>query len=134
MTHPFLSDLPEPDLKHEIIDAKFQIEQIVGHPIEHFSCPGGRFDRRTLEMARRAGFRTVANSLLHANSSRTSLYELGRVAVLRDMSLAEFAATCRGQGLWKKRLQHGTRRSVQRLLGNRGYDQLRKALLKESEQ
>src|SRR5271157_4728099 len=28
-----------------------QIEKIVGHPIEHFSCPGGRYDRRTLQMA-----------------------------------------------------------------------------------
>jgi peptidoglycan/xylan/chitin deacetylase (PgdA/CDA1 family) len=134
MTHPYLSDLPEPELKREIIDAKIQIEQIVGHPIEHFSCPGGRFDRRTLAMARRAGFRTVANSLFHANSSRTSRYDLGRVAMLRDMPLAEFAATCRGQGLWKRRLQHSTRRGVQRLLGNRLYDQLRKALLRESEQ
>jgi peptidoglycan/xylan/chitin deacetylase (PgdA/CDA1 family) len=134
MTHPYLSDLPEPELKREIIDAKLQIEQIVGHPIEHFSCPGGRFDRRTLEMARRAGFRTVANSLLHANSSRTSHYDLGRVAILRDMPLAEFAAACRGQGLWKRRLQHRTRRGVQRLLGNRVYDQLRKALLRKSEQ
>jgi peptidoglycan/xylan/chitin deacetylase (PgdA/CDA1 family) len=134
MTHPYLSDLREPELTREIVDAKFQIEQIVGHPIEHFSCPGGRFDRRTLEMARRAGFRTVANSLFHANSSRTSLYDLGRVAMLRDMPLAELAATCSGRGLWKKRLQHSSRRSVQRLLGNRVYDRLRKALLKESEQ
>jgi peptidoglycan/xylan/chitin deacetylase (PgdA/CDA1 family) len=134
MTHSYLSDLAEPELKREIVDAKFQIEQIVGHPIEHFSCPGGRFNRRTLEMARRAGFRTVANSLFHANSSRTRRYDLGRVAMLRDMPLAEFAATCRGQGLWKRRLQHTSRRSVQRLLGNRVYDQLRKALLRNAEQ
>lgn len=134
MTHPYLSDLPEPELKREIIDAKLQIEHIVGHPIDHFSCPGGRFDRRTLDIARLAGFRTVANSLLHANSSRTSPYDLGRVAMLREMPLAEFAATCRGQGLWNKRLQYSTRRGVQRLLGNRWYDRLRKALLKESGQ
>ena len=134
MTHPYLSDLPEPELRREMVDAKLQIEQIVRHPIEHFSCPGGRFDQRTLEMARRAGFQTVTNSRFHANSSRTSRYDLGRVAMLRDMPLAEFAATCHGQGLWKKRLQHSTRRGVQRLLGNRMYDRLRKALLRESEQ
>jgi len=134
MTHAYLSDLPEPELKREIVDAKLQIEQIVGHPIEHLSCPGGRFDRRTLEMARRAGFRTVANSLFHANSSRTSPYDLGRVAMLRDMSLTEFAATCHGQGLWKKRLQHRVRRGAQRLLGNLRYDRLRKSLLGESDQ
>jgi len=134
MTHPYLSDLPDPELKSEIVDAKLQIEQIVGHPIDHFSCPGGRFDWRTLELARRAGFRTVANSRFHANSSRNSPYDLGRVAMLREMPLAEFAATCRGQGLWKKRLQDSTRRGVQRLLGNRVYDRLRKNLLRKSGQ
>jgi peptidoglycan/xylan/chitin deacetylase (PgdA/CDA1 family) len=132
MTHPYLSDLPESELKREIGDAKLQIEQIVGHAIEHFSCPGGRFDRHTLDAARRAGFRTVANSRFHANSSHTSPYHLGRVAMLRDIGLPEFAATCHGQGLWKKRLQHGLRHGAQRLLGNRLYDRLRKALLTES--
>jgi peptidoglycan/xylan/chitin deacetylase (PgdA/CDA1 family) len=129
MTHPYLSDLPEAELKREIVDAKLQIEQILSHPIEHFSCPGGRYDRRTLEMARRAGFRTVANSLFHANSAETSRYELGRVAMLRDMSLEEFAATCGGRGLWKKQLQDTTRQGVRRLLGNRVYDRMRAALL-----
>jgi peptidoglycan/xylan/chitin deacetylase (PgdA/CDA1 family) len=134
LTHPYLSDLSEPELKREIVDAKLQLEQIVGHPIEHFSCPGGRFDRRTLEMARHAGFQTVANSLFHANSPRTSRYDLGRVAMLRDMPLAEFAAACHGQGLWKKRFRHGTRHSFQRLLGNRIYDRLRRALLRGLQQ
>jgi peptidoglycan/xylan/chitin deacetylase (PgdA/CDA1 family) len=134
LTHPYLSDVAEPELKREIVDAKLQLEQILGHPIEHFSCPGGRFDRRTLEMARRAGFQTVANSRFHANSSRTNRYDLGRVAMLRDMPLAEFAATCHGRDLWKKRLEHGARRGFQRLLGNRIYDRLRRALLRELQQ
>jgi len=134
MTHPYLSDLAEPELKREIVGSKLQIERIVGHPIEHFSCPGGRFDQRALEMARHAGFQTFANSRFHANSARTSRYDLGRVALLRDMPLTEFAATCHGRGLWKKRLQHSTRSGAQRLLGNRMYDRLRKALLRKSEQ
>lgn len=131
MTHPYLSDLPDPELKREIVDAKLRIEQIVGHPIEHFSCPGGRYNARTLAMARRAGLQTVANSEFHANSSRTSAYHLGRIAMLRDMPLAEFGATCQGRGLWKKRLQHRTRCGVQRLIGNRMYDRVRAALLRE---
>ncbi|HKB97557.1 MAG TPA: polysaccharide deacetylase family protein [Terriglobales bacterium] len=131
MTHPYLSDLPEPELKREVVDAKLQIETIVGHPIEHFSCPGGRYDRRTLQMARRAGFATVANSQFRENSSGTNTYELGRVAMLRDLTIEEFAATCHGRGLWRKRLQHQARRSAQRLLGNDAYDRLRAALLGE---
>jgi peptidoglycan/xylan/chitin deacetylase (PgdA/CDA1 family) len=132
MTHAYLSDLLEPELRREIVDAKARIEEIVGHAIVHFSCPGGRYDQRTLEMARRAGFRTVANSEFHANGAGTSHYELGRIAMLRDQSLEEFGDICRGHGLWKKRLEHGARRGVQRLLGNRAYDRLRAGLLKES--
>jgi peptidoglycan/xylan/chitin deacetylase (PgdA/CDA1 family) len=134
MTHPYLSDLPQPDLKREVVEAKLQIEQIVGHPIEHFSCPGGRYDRRTLQIARRAGFRTVANSQFHANSSSTSPYQLGRVAMTRDLTIEEFGATCHGRGLWKKRIQHQARRSVQRVLGNRAYDHLRAVWFGESRQ
>jgi peptidoglycan/xylan/chitin deacetylase (PgdA/CDA1 family) len=134
MTHPYLSDLPEPELKREIKDAKLQIETIVGHPIEHFSCPGGRYDQRTLQMASDAGFATVANSRFHANSPGTSRYELGRVAMLRDLSIEQFGAICHGHGLWKKRLQHQARRGAQRALGNRAYDNLRAVLLGEPRQ
>ena len=131
MTHPYLSDLPEPELKREIVDAKLHIETIVGHPIEHFSCPGGRYDQRTLQMARHAGFATVANSQFCANSPATSPYELGRVAMLRGLTLEQFSATCHGRGLWQKRLQHQARRGVQRALGNQAYDYLRAILLGE---
>jgi peptidoglycan/xylan/chitin deacetylase (PgdA/CDA1 family) len=134
MTHPYLSDLPEPELKREIVDAKARIENIIGHAIEHFSCPGGRYDRRALQMAHEAGFVTVANSRFYANSSSTSRYELGRVAMLRDLTIEEFSDICCGRGLWKKRVQHQARRSAQRVLGNRAYDRLRAVLLGESRQ
>jgi len=133
MTHPYLSDLSEPELKREIVDAKLQIEQMVGHAIEHFSCPGGRYDSRTLELARRAGFRTVANSIFHANSAATSRYELGRVAVLRHVSPEEFSATCQNRGLWKRRWQDQARNASRRILGNRAYDRLRGTLLRRQE-
>jgi hypothetical protein len=50
----------------------------------------------------------------------------------RDLTIEEFGAICHGRGLWKKRLQHQARRSVQSVLGNRAYDQLRAVLLGES--
>ncbi len=131
MTHLYLSDLTEPELHREVVDAKLQIENIVGHAIEHFSCPGGRYNERVLQMARDAGFATVANSRFYANSSSTSPYELGRVAMLRDLTMEEFRDTCQGRGLWKKRLQHQARHGAQRVLGNRVYDHMRAVLLRE---
>ena len=129
MTHPYLSDLPDTQLHREIIDAKAKIEDVIAHPTEHFSCPGGRYDQRTLETARRAGFRTVATSRYYANSKKTDRYQLGRVAMLRGTSLDRFADTCRGHGLWQMRMRDQMRHGVQRVLGNRGYDRLRSAVL-----
>jgi peptidoglycan/xylan/chitin deacetylase (PgdA/CDA1 family) len=130
MTHPYLDDLAEPELKREIVESKVSIETILGHSIEHFSCPGGRYDEQTLEMARQAGFTTVTNSRFYANSPNSSPYELGRVAMLRDLPIDSFSAICRGHGLWKKRLEHGARRAVQRILGNNSYDRLRAIVLR----
>jgi peptidoglycan/xylan/chitin deacetylase (PgdA/CDA1 family) len=132
MTHPYLSDLQDAELKREVTGAKLRIENIVGHRIDHFSCPGGRYDQRTLHVAREAGFVSVANSRFYANTSRTSSYELARVAILRDLTLHDFGAVCRGEGLWRKRLALRARQSVQTLLGNRTYDRLRGRLLKNS--
>jgi len=132
MTHPYLSDLSDSELEREIGDAKNKIEQALSHSIEHFSCPGGRYNQRVLVRAKQAGFKSVANSDSHANTASSSVYQLGRIAMLRSMTVAQFAATCQGRGLWKKRLQHQTSRIVQRTLGNRTYDQLRATLLGES--
>jgi peptidoglycan/xylan/chitin deacetylase (PgdA/CDA1 family) len=134
MTHPYLSDLSDADLSHEIVEAKLHIEQILGRAVEHFSCPGGLYDARTLETARRAGFRTVANSRFHANSSTTNPYELGRVSIRRHMKLDDFASTCQGRGLWKKQLENHARQGVRQVLGTRFYDHLRATLLGERHQ
>jgi len=132
MTHPYLPDLSNSDLNHEIAEAKMRIEQILCHPIDHFSCPGGRYNGPVLAVAKQVGFKSVANSDFHANTASSSVYELGRIAMLRDMTIAQFAAICQDRGLWKKRLQHRTSRVIQRTLGNRAYDQLRATILGES--
>ncbi len=134
MTHPYLSDLGEVEMKHEIMDAKLRLEDIVGHRIDHFALPGGRYNSQTLEMARSAGFRSVATSLFHANSPNTSPYKLGRVAIHRDTPLQEFAAICEGQGLWHRRLRGRARQALQLVLGNRAYDQVRAIMLGEKQQ
>jgi len=129
MTHPYLSDIDQQQLETEITGAKQTLEQLLGHNIGHFSCPGGRYDDRTLETARRAGFRTVATSRYSANSLSTDRYRLGRVALLRDMNLDEFGELCRGRGLWKKRATEVARSTVRNLFGNTIYDRVRAHVL-----
>jgi peptidoglycan/xylan/chitin deacetylase (PgdA/CDA1 family) len=129
MTHPYLTDLDKDGLSHEILDAKVQLEQIIGRPVNHFSCPGGRCDRRVVATARAAGYRSLATSRIQANSRNTDVLALGRVAILRDLPLPAFAAICDGRSLSGMRTRNACREAARRILGNSLYDRLRATLL-----
>jgi len=129
MTHAYLSDLDAARLRCEIVDAKTRLEQILGGPVEHFSCPGGRYDPRAVEVARNAGYRTLATSRIQANGKSTDAFALGRVAILRDTDSATFWKTCQGRGLEWLKLRQTLRDAFRKMLGNSVYDRVRDKLL-----
>ena len=129
MTHAFVPDLDEAGLKREIGEAKTNLEQIVGSPVEHFSCPGGRYNHRVASVARLAGYRTVATSRIQANSPDTDVFALGRVPILRDLPIEDFARICSGEALRQLRAQSAVRNAMKHLLGNSFYDRVRGILL-----
>lgn len=131
-THPYLTDLDDAGLQREIAEPKAELEQIIGRAIEHFSCPGGRYDGRVADVARRAGYRTVATSRIQSNRRSSDPYALGRVAVLRGTGLDAFRRTCRGEGLWRMNAALHLRETSRRLLGNALYDRFRALLLRAS--
>lgn len=131
MTHPYLSDLQRDRLHGEIAVPKLKLEDITGRPVKHFSCPGGRWNRTVAEVAREAGYKSVATSSNHKNSPRTNLFSLGRVAILRDMNLDTFQGICRAQNLWRLQLKELARSSGKKLMGNSRYDAIRAFLLGE---
>jgi peptidoglycan/xylan/chitin deacetylase (PgdA/CDA1 family) len=129
MTHAYLTDLDDAGLNREMAEAKSELEQFISRPVEHFSCPGGRYNQRVSEFARSAGFKTVATSRLQSNSASTDPFALGRVAVMRTTSLKGFHDLCNGRGLWRRNLLTQLRGAARELLGNSVYDRLRTALL-----
>jgi peptidoglycan/xylan/chitin deacetylase (PgdA/CDA1 family) len=132
MTHAYLNDLSPQELQVEVVNAKEKLQDITGSKIEHFSCPGGRYDQRTLATAKQAGYRSVANSRVHANSPSADPYKLGRVAIMRNTPLASFKRICMGEDLWKIRLRDSLRGSVRKAMGNTLYDSVRQTLLRRS--
>jgi peptidoglycan/xylan/chitin deacetylase (PgdA/CDA1 family) len=129
MTHAHLNDLDDAGLHREIIDAKLQLEQIIGKPIEHFSCPGGRYNHRVVRIARDAGYRSMATSRSYANSPSTDAFELGRIPVMRETTLNTFEKLYRGDGLRRVAMQNAVRDGAKRLLGNAFYDRIRSLAL-----
>ena len=130
MTHAYLTDLDDRGLRREISQAKTQLEQILGKQIEHFSCPGGRYNARVMQAVRDAGYRSLANSRVHGNARTTDPFALGRVAILRETGLPAFRGVCRGEGFWKMQLRDGLRNAAKQVLGNSLYDRSRALLLR----
>lgn len=130
MTHAYLTDLDEDGLRREVLESKLRLEQLIGRNIDHFSCPGGRYDARALQAARNAGYRTVVTSRIGANSKFSNPFALGRVAVMHTTSLPTFRKLCAAKGLWQLNLSAKLRASAQRAIGNTVYDRLRSALLR----
>ena len=132
MTHAYLSDLDDAGLHREIVEAKLQLEQIIGKPIEHFSCPGGRYNRRVVQVVRDAGYRSMATSSANSNSPSTDPFELGRIPVMRETTLKSFEELYRGDALWKVTMQNAVRNIAKRLLGNSFYDRVRSFVLDQN--
>ena len=56
VSHPRLSTLAEEDTRKEIVDSKQRLEEMLGHPINHFSYPHGDYNTTTLQVVNEAGF------------------------------------------------------------------------------
>jgi peptidoglycan/xylan/chitin deacetylase (PgdA/CDA1 family) len=131
MTHAYLTHLTLKQLRSEVSEAKERLEQIVGQRVDHFSCPGGRWDSRVAQVAREAGYLTVATSREGINSPASNPYCLSRLAILRGTTISEFGRLCRGQGLLKRRAKQRVLGAIRRLLGNTTYERIRSATLGE---
>lgn len=129
MTHAFLNDLNQVQLRTEIVEAKERLEQLIGRAVSHFSCPGGRSSKRIARIAKEAGYLSVATSRIGTNSATADPYRLARVAVLRGTSRSEFEGLCRGEGFFYRDVQFLMFSLGKSLLGNWVYEEVRNVLL-----
>jgi peptidoglycan/xylan/chitin deacetylase (PgdA/CDA1 family) len=62
-THARLPSLSAAEIDDEVQGSRADLETILGRPVTQFSIPGGAYDSRVIESARRAGYQTVFNSI-----------------------------------------------------------------------
>jgi len=133
MTHPYLTDVDDARLRNETTGAKDRLEQIAGLRVDHYSCPGGRWDARVRTAVQHANFQTMATSTTGLNFAGTDRYALSRVAILDGASSEQVLRICKGQGLVLTQLKEKTRQAARRVLGNKQYDAVREFILGEKQ-
>jgi peptidoglycan/xylan/chitin deacetylase (PgdA/CDA1 family) len=82
VSHPILTSLPDERARHEIVESKRQLEEILGAPVRYFAYPNGKhgldFDERHVAMAREAGFDAAFSTALGAASNAHDPFALPR--------------------------------------------------------
>lgn len=129
MTHRHLSDLADAALREELQASKDCLEQLIGSPVVHLSCPNGRWSPRVAQFAQQAGYQTICTSRVDRNSPDTATSDLARFAVMRDTPAEEFFGVVSGEDLSRHRRKAAILRLAKRALGNRFYDKLRSMIL-----
>ena len=129
LTHPYLTDVEDSRLHAETKEAKDRLEQIICLPVDHFSCPGGRWNQRVLEAVKAAEFKTMATSRPGLNFASTDTFALARIAVLESTTMDGLIRACRGQGILRAQFEEKARNTLKSALGNSTYESLRALIL-----
>jgi peptidoglycan/xylan/chitin deacetylase (PgdA/CDA1 family) len=129
MTHAYMSDLDDATVESELAGSKAALEDMTGVPVEHFSCPGGRWSIIVAAAARRAGYRTVCASRPIGNAPGADRFRLGRYAITTTTTTGDIARIALDGTLGSLRFRSRALGAARAVLGNRTYDRVRSILL-----
>jgi peptidoglycan/xylan/chitin deacetylase (PgdA/CDA1 family) len=125
MTHRFLTDLSSSDLISEVTEPKARLEQYLGEKINHFSCPGGRFNHKVVRAVKEAGYLTMATSRIGTNNPANDSFLLSRIPILRGIHMDDFERICRARGIAKLKLRDAAFKAAKDIFGNNLYEKIR---------
>ncbi|HEY7676893.1 MAG TPA: polysaccharide deacetylase family protein, partial [Candidatus Methylomirabilis sp.] len=131
VSHRFLSELSEQELRRELGVSRARLEDLTGRPVRFLALPGGRCSRAALRLAREAGYRGVCTSRVGAVRPGGGAFRLCRVPVLGGTPPARFRRLVEPTpwGLGWARALAGVRRAVRRAVGRRAYEGIRDRVL-----
>jgi peptidoglycan/xylan/chitin deacetylase (PgdA/CDA1 family) len=134
MTHRYLSDLSKEELYFEISQSKTHLEQIIGKNIDHLSCPGGRWTKTAAQIAEQSGYTSMATSQIGTINSKSSLFSLARIPIMRHTGMESFEHICQGKGITLRQARETIFSVAKNVLGNSLYEKVRSKLLNNSTQ
>ncbi len=90
VSRPFLSLLPEPEMRRELTESKKIIETETGANVTFLAPPNGRYNRRLIQVARECGYEALLTTNVGVNRHNADLFQLKRWTVRRKTSLKSF--------------------------------------------
>ncbi|MEW5768059.1 MAG: polysaccharide deacetylase family protein [bacterium] len=132
LTHPFMAALDEEELKYELAESKRVMEEHLEREIDLFSSPTGYHHPAVGKIAKMVGYQAVCINQIGGVDLGTDPFALKRLTLKRHHRLAAFKAfvELKSGMICYHRAGQILRNMAKRTLGVKGYEPLRKALLR----
>ncbi len=131
-SHQLLAELPDAQVERELEESKSVLEDILGKEVDSLAYPGGSFDSRVQEIAKRVGYRWIFTSKPHVSNGTFDRLQMGRVAVKSNTSEETISRWLRGD-LRREHTRAFALSTAKRIMGRRVYRSLRTRLLSEQQ-
>jgi peptidoglycan/xylan/chitin deacetylase (PgdA/CDA1 family) len=132
--HVYLDDLTPQGVQAQVVNSKNAIEDKLGRAVTIFAPPGGRIAPNLKQVATQAGYAAVCSSRVGLWRMNDGTWDVARLAVMLSTSDKQLSNWIHQD--WFEITQRRTRylalASAKRLLGNQGYERLRKSLMRSS--
>jgi len=131
-SHSFLNTLTPLALDHELGTSRDFLEQQIGRKVALLSLPGGRGGQRECQAARAGGYRSILGSRPGDNRSTRAGECIDRISMSRGIGSRSFHQILewRGPAVHRICLRHQVLQLPKKVLGDRGFDRLRQALVR----
>ena len=96
VSHAELPRLTDPAALQELIQSRLALERHLGHPVQWFAYPAGRFDERTEALVRQAGYVLAVTTEPGSGQRAQQPFALHRYEVLDTTGVRGLAALLRG--------------------------------------
>jgi peptidoglycan/xylan/chitin deacetylase (PgdA/CDA1 family) len=125
-SHTFLTFCNDEQLAHELSASREVLEQKLGTRVDSISIPGGRWDRRVLRAAARAGYAKVFVSEPWLDREIDGVLVVGRFMVRKTTSLDDLRRIVQRDPavLWRLKARARVRKSLVSLVGDERYHRL----------
>jgi peptidoglycan/xylan/chitin deacetylase (PgdA/CDA1 family) len=100
LTHVRLAEIGPEAARHELVDSKRRLEEILRRPVTAFAFPHGSCDAAVIGLAREAGYHEVFLNVPTSPGSSAGGFVVGRIDVLLDDWPLEVVLKMRGAYEW----------------------------------
>lgn len=132
LDHAYLSECSDEELQYQLAESKRIIENRINMPVTILAPPGGRYDERTVRLAKELGYTSITSSEPGQVKS-TDCFVHGRISVMKNDSVDTLLSATNPLSLiiLKQKIKYSTLSKLKFLLGNERYEKIRWRILGE---